>query len=568
MRINTPVTDTEYELSETETIVSTTDLQGNITYANPYFVKVSGYSEEELIGAPQNILRHPDMPAAAFADLWATIKRGQPWTGLVKNRCKNGDFYWVLANVTPVVEGGKVIGYMSVRIKPSRAKVAQATELYRAMREGRASNISLEQGEVMKKSWLTPLHNLRRMSLGKRNHFNLSLVALSSLALIWLASQGDATVRAQWQPWLIGLSIGTLINASFFWYKLQSSVIDGIQDAIKTSQTMAGGDFSQSMSTNRTDDIGQLLRALNQLRVNLYSIVRDVRNNFDEIGVATNEIADGNSDLSARTEAQATALEETASSMKEIASTVEQNSDHANLAKGMAAQASQIAEKGGAIVKHVVATMDEIGGSSKQIVDIIAIIDSIAFQTNILALNAAVEAARAGEQGRGFAVVAGEVRHLAQRSAAAAKEIKGLIDISSEKIDGGVALAKSAGVTMDEIIASNHSVTQTMNDIASASMEQSDSISQINRAVEEMDDVTQQNAALVEQAASAAANLHEKTQNVIKALSVFKLERQNHTRTQAVHLHSSANGSKNNGSKKSVMMRKPQALPRPSQRIH
>lgn len=563
MRINTPVTDTEYELSETETIVSTTDLQGNITYANPYFVKVSGYSEEELIGAPQNILRHPDMPAAAFADLWATIKRGQPWTGLVKNRCKNGDFYWVLANVTPVVEGGKVIGYMSVRIKPSRAKVAQATELYRAMREGRASNISLEQGEVMKKSWLTPLHNLRRMSLGKRNHFNLSLVALSSLALIWLASQGDATVRAQWQPWLIGLSIGTLINASFFWYKLQSSVIDGIQDAIKTSQTMAGGDFSQSMSTNRTDDIGQLLRALNQLRVNLYSIVRDVRNNFDEIGVATNEIADGNSDLSARTEAQATALEETASSMKEIASTVEQNSDHANLAKGMAAQASQIAEKGGAIVKHVVATMDEIGGSSKQIVDIIAIIDSIAFQTNILALNAAVEAARAGEQGRGFAVVAGEVRHLAQRSAAAAKEIKGLIDISSEKIDGGVALAKNAGVTMDEIIASNHGVTQTMNDIASASMEQSDSISQINRAVEEMDEVTQQNAALVEQAASAAANLHEKTQNVIKALSVFKLDRQNHTRTQAVHRHSSTNGSNKN-----AMMRKPQALPRPSQRIH
>jgi len=401
------------------------------------------------------------------------------------------------------------------------------------------------------------------MSLGKRNHLNLGLVALSSLGLIWLASQGDAAVRTQWQPWLTGLSICTLINAGFFWYKLQSSVIDGIQDAIKTSQTMAGGDFSQSMSTNRTDDIGQLLRALNQLRINLYSIVRDVRNNFDEIGVATNEIADGNSDLSARTEAQATALEETASSMKEIASTVEQNSEYANHAKGMAAQASQIAEKGGAIVKHVVATMDEIGGSSKQIVDIIAIIDSIAFQTNILALNAAVEAARAGEQGRGFAVVAGEVRHLAQLSAAAAKEIKGLIDISSEKIDGGVALAKNAGVTMDEIIASNHSVTQTMNDIASASMEQSDSISQINRAVEEMDEVTQQNAALVEQAASAAANLHEKTQNVIKALSVFKLDRQNHTRTQAVHRHASTNGSSKN-----AMMRKPQALPWPSQRIH
>jgi aerotaxis receptor len=305
-----------------------------------------------------------------------------------------------------------------------------------------------------------------------------------------------------------------------------------------------------------------LLRALNQLRINLYSIVRDVRSNFDEISIATHEIADGNNDLSARTEAQASALEETASSMKEMASTVEQNSNHANRAKGMAAQASQIAEEGGSIVKQVVATMDEIGGSSKQIVDIIAIIDSIAFQTNILALNAAVEAARAGEQGRGFAVVASEVRHLAQRSAAAAKEIKGLIDISAEKINGGVALAKNAGVTMDEIITSNHSVTHTMNEIAAASIEQSIGIAQINRAVEEMDDVTQQNATLVEQAASAAASLHEKTQNVIKALSVFKLDRQSQTRTQAVQRLATRNGSS-----ESAMMRKQQALQRPVQRI-
>jgi aerotaxis receptor len=562
MRMNTPVTDREYELSETETIVSTTDLQGNITYANPYFVQVSGYPEEELIGAPQNILRHPDMPAAAFADLWTTIKRGQPWTGLVKNRCKNGDFYWVLANVTPVVESGRVIGYMSVRIKPSREDVAQATQLYHAMREDHAAKISLEQGEVIKKSWLTPLHNLRRMSLGKHNYLNLTLVVLSSLSLIWLGNQDDAALRMQWLPWLTGLSICTLINAGFYWYRLQSGVINGIQNAIKTSQTMAGGDFSQSMNTRSTDDVGQLLRALNQLRINLYSIVRDVRSNFDEISIATHEIADGNNDLSARTEAQASALEETASSMKEMASTVEQNSNHANRAKGMAAQASQIAEEGGSIVKQVVATMDEIGGSSKQIVDIIAIIDSIAFQTNILALNAAVEAARAGEQGRGFAVVASEVRHLAQRSAAAAKEIKGLIDISAEKINGGVALAKNAGVTMDEIITSNHSVTHTMNEIAAASIEQSIGIAQINRAVEEMDDVTQQNATLVEQAASAAASLHEKTQNVIKALSVFKLDRQSQTRTQAVQRLATRNGSS-----ESAMMRKQQALQRPVQRI-
>lgn len=560
MRINTPVTDTEYELSDTETIVSTTDLQGNITYANPYFVQVSGYSEEELVGAPQNILRHPDMPAAAFADLWATIKRGQPWTGMVKNRCKNGDFYWVFANVTPVVEGGRVIGYMSVRIKPSREQVAQATQLYKGMREGRAANLVLEQGEVIKKDWLTPLRQLGRMSLGKRNHLNLALAVLSTLGLIWLGNQDDATLRAQWLPWLSGLSVAALVYAGFFWYKLQDGMIGGIQQAIKASQTMAGGDFSQSMRVQRTDDIGQLLRALNQLRVNLYSIVRDVRNNFDEIGIATNEIADGNMDLSARTEAQASALEETASSMKQIASTVEQNSDHSRQAKGMAAQASQIAEQGGTIVNQVVATMDEIGGSSKQIVDIIAIIDSIAFQTNILALNAAVEAARAGEQGRGFAVVASEVRHLAQRSAGAAKEIKDLIDLSSEKINAGVMLAKNAGSTMGEIISSNHQVTVTMNEIATASIEQSTGIAQINRAIEEMDDVTQQNAALVEQAASAANNLREKTLNVIKALTVFKLEQQSKLQVQAVTRQSTPKAARST-------MPQSKALPKPTRRV-
>ncbi len=257
--------------------------------------------------------------------------------------------------------------------------------------------------------------------------------------------------------------------------------------------------------------------------MNLRSIIGDVRNNFDEIGTATGEIANGNMDLSSRTEAQASALEQTASSMEELAATVQQNSQHAAQASTMAGEAMRIATHGGAVVGDVVHTMSDIGDASKKVSDIIGIIEGIAFQTNILALNAAVEAARAGEQGRGFAVVASEVRNLAQRSAAAAKEIKEMLANSAGKVDAGIILAQRAGSTMEEMIASVKRVTGIMGDIAAASAEQSEGIAQVNTAVIQMDDVTQQNAALVEQAAAAATSLQEQTANVMQALQVFKL---------------------------------------------
>ncbi|MDY7579460.1 methyl-accepting chemotaxis protein [Herbaspirillum sp. RTI4] len=526
MRLNTPITQNEYLLSDTHTIVSTTDLQGNITYANAYFVEVSGFTRQELIGAPQNILRHPDMPVEAFADFWATIKNGQSWTGMVKNRCKNGDYYWVLANVTPVIENGSPVGYMSVRTKPSREQVDAASKLYREIKEGNPNKIAIRQGVGVRTGLLARLASLKDISLEQRVGWNLSFLIAALLLLTLENIQPDSLSQIFGQSALSILSGVAVISALYFWYTLYTKLITPLKGAISASQTMAGGDLTQDIVVGSNDDMGKLFASLRQLRVNLHSVIGDIRSNFSQIQIATGEIATGNMDLSGRTESQASALEETASSMEELASTVQQNTHNAAEANKMAGGASVVAGKGGEIVASVVTTMSEISVYSKKIVEIISLIDGIAFQTNILALNAAVEAARAGEQGRGFAVVASEVRSLAQRSAAAANDIKKLISASVEKVGEGMTLAENAGVTMQEIIQSVQGVSSIMNDIAAASQEQSMGISQVNDAVTQMDDVTQQNAALVEQAAAAAGTLLEKTEEVVDALTVFKLAHQ------------------------------------------
>ncbi len=524
MRTNLPVTDRQYEISDTETIVSTTDLQGNITYANPYFIDVSGFTEEELIGAPQNIVRHPDMPVEAFGDLWATVKAGLAWTGMVKNRCKNGDYYWVLANVTPIIENGAPVGYMSVRTKPNKEQIAAATRLYAELKAGNPHRIAIRQGAAVSTGMAARLRRALRISVARQAGLTCALVLAALLAL------GMMTTRP---AWLISLAVLAGAATAYLMYTLEVAVLAPLRTALRASQVMAGGDLTNDIVTERTDEVGQLLRALRQLRVNLHSIVGDVRRNSEQISISTREIAAGNMNLSSRTESQASALEETASSMEEMASTVQQNTHNAQQATSMASEASAVAGKGGEVVGQVVHTMTEISGSSTKIVDIIGIIEGIAFQTNILALNAAVEAARAGEQGRGFAVVASEVRNLAQRSATAAKEIKELIDVSISKVDNGMQLAEHAGKTMQEIIDSVAKVTSIMNEIASASREQTDGINQINNAVTQMDEVTQQNAALVEEAAAAAGTLSDQTAILVRALSVFKLDSRNEQRSGA-----------------------------------
>ena len=771
MKINLPVTNTEYVLKDADAVISRTDPKGVITFINEDFIRISGFSKDELIGSSHNIVRHPDMPKEAFEDLWKSNKAGRPWTGYVKNRCKNGDYYWVRAVVTPNYENGQLVGYTSVRSKPDRATVEKVTDAYRQIREGKAGNLKIRDGKIIKTTVLAELNMFKNLTIKSRLIFvigfmSLLLVGIGMLGMFGMSNANDglrsvyldravplgqiaeisdlmaenvrqlhlasmhdsrmeesklhdhplsrhtdtvekniAEIGKIWESYMasyltpeekkladeyvaarkdfvqqgvlvamdlykqgryaeansqmvkavgpkglkaMGLadelknlqinvakeefeksnaeyettravSIGSIIFgiglammigflliraimrplseaqdvaarisagdlssaidirnndeigqllASFknMQASLQAIVAeikdiveasvqgdfskkidmtgkqgytkelsdllnqlatvthDGLSDVLRVANTLAQGDLTQTITKDYPGTFGEMKAGINGTVSNLKELVGQIKDATDTINTASKEIAAGNSDLSQRTEEQASSLEETASSMEELTSTVKQNAENAKQANQLAIGASDVAGKGGAVVGQVVTTMDSINESSRKIVDIISVIDGIAFQTNILALNAAVEAARAGEQGRGFAVVAGEVRNLAQRSAAAAKEIKTLIGDSVEKVEGGSKLVAQAGQTMEEIVSSIKRVTDIMSEITAASVEQSAGIEQVNLAITQMDEVTQQNAALVEEAAAAAESLEEQAQNLSVSVGTFKMD--------------------------------------------
>ncbi|MDO8033380.1 methyl-accepting chemotaxis protein [Janthinobacterium sp. SUN128] len=327
--------------------------------------------------------------------------------------------------------------------------------------------------------------------------------------------------------------VGGVLSLATAWF-ISSGIVRPLRHAVKVARKVAGGDLSEHIRVDSRDEVGQLLQALKDMNASLITIVGEVRGGTHEIAGASGEIAAGNLDLSQRTQAQASSLERTAASMDELTGTVKQNADNARQANQLAQSAAAVAGKGGTVVAQVVDTMSSINASSKKIVDIIGVIDAIAFQTNILALNAAVEAARAGEQGRGFAVVAAEVRTLAQRSAGAAKEIKQLIGDSVERVDAGARLVDTAGATMREIVASVHRVTDIMGEISMASGEQLSGIEQVNAAIVQMEQVTQQNAALVEQASTVAASMQQRATLLSGTVGIFKLSR-DQVSAQAAH---------------------------------
>jgi aerotaxis receptor len=515
MRNNQPVTQQEFDYPASQMLVSATDLKGRIQYCNPAFVAVSGFTKDELIGKAHNIIRHPDMPAEAFADMWETIGSGRPWTALVKNRRKSGDHYWVRANVTPVSEQGTVVGYLSVRVKPSREEVREAEQLYAQMREGRLRGLRLQRGDLTRTGLIGAAKKLLHLPIATRIGIGYALVPAA------LAAAGVAA----WQglpPTPFWCAFGAAAVCSVAAWRLSTRHLGAPLEQMSSASTrMAAGDLTATLAIASKDDLGDVLQALNQLQANLTAIVYDVRSQIDGMLDAAHEISTGNLDLSRRTELQAASLEETAATMDQLTTTVQANAEASTRALDLAREAQDAAAQGGSLAGRMERTMAGITDASKRIADITGVIDGIAFQTNILALNAAVEAARAGEAGRSFAVVAGEVRMLAQRCAASAKEIKQVVDASVHEIAQGTELVGHTSAQMRAIDEAVSRVSSIIVEVANASGEQAEGIRQVNQAVAHLDSATQQNAALVEQAAATAQRLAEQADVLDEAVRLF-----------------------------------------------
>jgi len=673
---NQPITQKEYILRDNQSPISRTDTKGRITYVNADFCEASGFSEEEMLGQPHNIVRHPSMPEEAFADMWHQLPLGLTWSGMVKNRRKNGDYYWVIANVSPILDGGRIIGYASVRMKPERESIAPIESLYQRFREGKASGLRIEHGLVVRTGLPGLWDRWRRPNISRRLSLLIMLAALlvigvgglgqygmnasnrqvasmyregahaigyldtiarlqlrNQLALstalatdevdfkqadkaqalaaqieldvisinqawrdyqaighsadekpiqdefdrIWaqyvneglqpstaalrkgdfalvartyrytasrhfdklkqnldtqlaqqeaLARQAvtDAQSAADWvrNLGMTGIVLGLALLVALG-RRLQQSVVQPINQAVDISKQIAAGFLGNRINRQGHDETSQLMNALMAMQRSLASMAQAILISAELVSAEAKAISQSNEALAGRTEEQSVSLKETCTHMDMVSLTMRENTEHAQSANQLVQDAGAIVSDGGTAVGKVVGTMDSIASSSRRITDIIGVIDGIAFQTNILALNAAVEAARAGEQGRGFAVVASEVRLLAGRSAAAAKEIKALIEDSVHQVEGGLQQVSEARHTIDSSIEAVHRVAALMAEITQASMTQGQAIDRVAQLVANIDEATQQNVPMAENAAQSAHTLEDQGQQLVRAADVFRL---------------------------------------------
>ena len=519
MRTNLPITEKEYDFSSDELLMSTTDNKGQITHCNAAFIRVSGFTMDELMGQPHNMVRHPHMPSEAFKDMWSTIGNGRNWSGLVKNRRKNGDFYWVRAHVTPIVVNGKPRGYMSVRTKPSREEVRAAEALYaklKAEREAGIKTFILHAGHVRQTGWRDYVGKLQRATFTQR----LAAMLLPTLVAAMLPGFMGWT-----ESWQLGLQVAVVAALSFFMlFRFHLRITSAFQEANDLARDIAGCNLANDLpQLSGRHPMALLMERLHQIHINLRAVVGDARHEIQGFGRLAHSIAQGANQLSGRTEQQASSLEQTAAAMEELSSTVRQSADTAQQVMKESEHSASLARQGGEAVSRVGEVVQRIEHSSHKMGQIITTIEGIAFQTNILALNAAVEAARAGEQGRGFAVVASEVRALAQRSAEAAGEIRGLIGESKSQIALGAEQMVQASQTINDVVTSVAHVNGLMNQIGGATREQSTGIAQVNDAVNDLDRSTQENARMVDESAKSALDMSENAGVLGRTLDVFRL---------------------------------------------
>ena len=512
MRKNLPVNDIETLVKDDQYLISKTDLKGRITYCNPAFVEISGFERDELIGKPHNVIRHPDMPELAFKDLWDTVQAKKPWSGLVKNRRKDGGFYWVLANVTPIFQNNEVTGYASVRIKAEPEAIARADAFYRQINNGERIPYTISQGKkrpVGIRKWIATSTRIFRKGFVP-GLMRLGVLAVAGLALPTWMAVNDTQMPGGSQA-LVGLMVVWALLIALYVRKLAKDLITPIQGATDIIRQISAGNLNINVNTRLDNEMGEMYFYLDMMRKALIGISAEVMSGADANSEIVDRLQKNSRTLSMQiedqAEDQAASLQETAASLEELTVTVKQNADNARSANTIAGNGLRVAENGSQKVDQVVRSMAEMNDSSRKIESIVKIIEDIAFQTNLLAINASVESARAGDAGRGFGVVAAEVRNLSQKSSEAAKEIKMLVQASVEDVTQSSRLAEEAGSVMKDVMDSVQNMVNIMAEISRASGEQSSGLQQINLAVNQMDHAVHQNSAMVQNLSQTASEL-------------------------------------------------------------